>query len=996
MVLFCLKYRIINTRDYNLMLKRNYLLIVAITIAIFASYNYLSPLKSDYALLDKNEYRLETFNIGADNGLSAFQEHSDGKFFIHPGEKKVSSGIFTFNKDNNLILYFSIDKSSKVGNIEFTVKKNGKELDKSTVTSTQLNQMMMKVKAGDKVEVIADKHGRASGDLGNLDITAEDRLFGLKNLLIPFLWSILFIFLFGKKHTYIAINSYIIFILMMFAEKLNFGTLSFDSILTYMLLLFASTFIFTFVYQELARVKKFKIASTFSFVITFLIYVIPLFFIIYALNFDTKMTMDILFTVFQSNSSESYEFVNDFISWKYILLFIFITAIVGTLLYRQEKKETLKIEKSLLLFIIITFLSISLTQFSQLRLPNFIIEGFDKYGEELRTFREVQEKRKAGEIKFNASKKAQGETYIIVIGESLHKKHMGIYGYLRDTTPLLSKMNDDGELIVFSNTYSNHTLTVPVLELSLTEANQYNNKNYYDSISIIELLKKADIETYWLTNQTIYGAWDNMVSVIASSSDNLVALNKSTGKQIKTQKYDGALIDEVKKVLAQKTDKNRVIFVHLMGNHTSYDSRYPKDKYSTYSDKLKLGNFGSLASGNNNINYYDNSVVYNDYVVSSILKELQKEKGANGFIYMSDHADDVVADIGHMSSRFTYEMTQIPMIGWFSEKYKKEYSSKYNNLLNNRDKLYSNDMFYDTLVGIFDIKTDKYNSQYDFASSDYSLNPEDALVLRDYSFDPNSALITTPAKHYTEKSNYIYWQKVNAKYLIDTNQSSRIFPHRVNSVGKLKDVWNDGFRSFEIDVRFGDNNSTTFQVGHNQGLMGLGLEEFLSRVDYQQIERIWLDFKNLNQSNYKKALERLEYLDKKFDVKRKFIVESGANSEFFKELRENGWHTSYYMPTKKIVKLLNEDDKVKMQELATQIAKQTKTQNVAAVSFDYNLYPFIKQYLEPLISDDIVYHMWLGPSLDRVNFEDELLKNSMYLDSRVKTLLSFYRSQYYL
>ncbi len=996
MVLFCLKYRIINTRDYNLMLKRNYLLIVAITIAIFASYNYLSPLKSDYALLDKNEYRLETFNVGADNGLSAFQEHSDGKFFIHPGEKKVSSGIFTFNKDNNLILYFSIDKSSKVGNIEFTVKKNGKELDKSTVTSTQLNQMMMKVKAGDKVEVIADKHGRASGDLGNLDITAEDRLFGLKNLLIPFLWSILFIFLFGKKHSCIAINSYILFTLIIFAEKLNFGRLGFDSILTYMLLLFAFTFIVTFVYQELARVKKFKIASTVCYIIAFFIYIIPLFFIIYALNFDTKMTTDILYAVFQSNSGESYDFISDFISMKYILLIIFFTAIVGILLYKQEKKETLKIEKSLLIFIIISFLSISSTQFSQLRLPNFVMEGFDKYSEELKLFREVQEKRKAGEIRFSASKKAQGETYIIVIGESLHKKHMGIYGYLRDTTPQLSRMNSDGELIVFKNIYSNHTHTVPVLELSLTEANQYNNKNYYDSVSIIEVLKKADIETYWLTNQTIYGAWDNMVSVIASSSNHLVALNKSTGSQIKTQKFDGALIDEVKKVLAQKTDKNRVIFVHLMGSHTSYGSRYPKDKYSIYKGKLRQGDFGSIVSKNNSIDPYDNSIVYNDYVVSSILEELQKEKGANGLIYISDHADDIDSETGHMSSRFTYEMTQIPMIGWFSEKYKSEYKNQYNNLVNNTNKLYSNDMLFDTMIGMFGVKTDKYNSKYDFTSNDYSLNPKDALVLRDYNFDPNSALIATPTRYYTDKSNYIYWQKENARYLIDTNQSSRIFPHRVNSIGKLKDIWNDGFRSFEIDVRFGDNNSTTFQVGHNQGLMGLGLEEFLSRVDYSQIERIWLDFKNLNESNYKKALERLEYLDKKFDLKRKFIVESGANSNFFKELRINGWHTSYYMPTDRLVKLLNEDNKDEMQKLAIDIAKQTKTQNIAAVSFDYRLYPFIKQYLEPLISDDIVYHMWLAPSLDSMDLKGELLKNPMYLDSRVKTLLSFYKSKFYL
>jgi hypothetical protein len=305
-------------------------------------------------------------------------------------------------------------------------------------------------------------------------------------------------------------------------------------------------------------------------------------------------------------------------------------------------------------------------------------------------------------------------------------------------------------------------------------------------------------------------------------------------------------------------------------------------------------------------------------------------------------------------------------------------------------------MLYDTLVGIFDIKTDRYDSKYDFSSKDYTLKPENALVLRDFTFGPGDSSIAVPTRHYTEKSNYIYWQKVNAKYLIDTNQSSRIFPHRVNSIGKLRDVWNDGFRSFEIDVRFGDNNSTTFRIGHNEGLMGLGLEEYLSKIDYSKIERIWVDFKNLNKNNYKKALKRLEYLHNKFDLKSKIILESGTTSEFFKELRKNGWHTSYYMPTERLVKLLNENNKDEMQKLATDIAKQTKVQNVAAVSFDYRLYPFIKQYLEPLISQEIVYHIWLGPSMDSTNFKNELLEDPIYLDNRVKTILSFYTSQYYL
>ncbi|MBL0702928.1 MAG: hypothetical protein JJV95_02945 [Sulfurospirillum sp.] len=36
----------------------------------------------------------------------------------------------------------------------------------------------------------------------------------------------------------------------------------------------------------------------------------------------------------------------------------------------------------------------------------------------------------------------------------------------------------------------------------------------------------------------------------------------------------------------------------------------------------------------------------------------------------------------------------------------------------------------------------------------------------------------------------------------------------------------------------------------------------------------------------------------------KFIIESGTKGSFFKELKEAGWHTSYYMPTGKMFQSL--------------------------------------------------------------------------------------------
>lgn len=963
---------------------RNYLSILVIFLVIFGSYNYLNPLGDGYTNLKRHDYSLKTSDINNYNKYSTFRDDKNGKFLIYTKEDKAPSGIFTFYTDITLILDFSISQDASVGSINFIVKKNKKEIYNSIVTTKKSNQVMLKMKKGDNIEIIANKHGHTSAALGNLQITVEETLFQFKNMLIPFLWSLLFIFLFIKKHSLIAVNSYFIFLLMLFSEKLNFGVLLFFDVLIYTLFVMSIAFLFTLLYQEFHQIKKFKIASFISFLTAFSLFIIPLSFIIYALNYDTKITKDILYAVFQSNSDESLEYISDFIALKWIALFTIVPIVIGLLLLKQEVKETIKIDKYLLISIIVTLFAVVPSQILELRLPKFVIDGFERYQRELKLFRDVQIKRKAGEIQFTANKNEAGETYIVVIGESLNKNHMGLYGYLRNTTPNLSKINADNELLVFQNAYASHTHTVPTLSLSLTEANQMNKKTYYNSLSIIDILNKADVETYWLTNQTLQGAWDNMVSVLASETDHLIGLNYSMGTQMNTQKYDGALIEEVKKALIEKTNKNKVIFVHLMGSHISYCSRYPNEEYSIFKDELNKGEFGKLADIkglNDNINCYDNSIVYNDHVVGSILKMIQEQKGPTGFIYMSDHSDDAIRRLGHNSGTFTYEMTQIPMLAWFSSAYKKQYSDKFDTFNKHTNTLYSNDFLYDTLIGLFNIKTDKYESTYDLSSDDYTLAQDDAYTLHG-------------KKLYTDRTNYSYWQKVNTQYLIDINQSSRVFPHRVNSVGKLKDIWQDGFRSFEIDARFGDNNTTYFQIGHNHGVMGVKMENFLSSVTYSEIERVWLDFKNLNKNNYKQAIERLDYLDKKFDLKRKTIVESGTTLPFFKELKKAGWHTSYYMPTEKIVTQLKENNVTEMKKLAVKIASQTKSQNLSAVSFDHKLYPFIKQYLEPLISDNIVYHIWYAPTLRKKSFPEELQKNKLYLDKRVKTLLSKYISHF--
>lgn len=748
-------------------------------LILFLSFYTFQNYNQNFHALEKSEFDFKIYEL---NDKSRWLEYKkDSNLSAQRVNKEIKS-VLIFKKSGSLFLNFSFQKKDINSSIAYEILKNQKIMDKFVLKVEEKHQTHLELSSDDVIEihVTIEKTGSY---WGQLETSFQASLLYVDALIILFIWLLFMLFLLYKNYGYLALLSYFIFSLMIVAEYLNFGRLTFELILNYTFLVLLWTLLMLGTYQLFSRLKRFKIASILLFLLCLLLVTVPLLFLLYSLNFDHPLSQEALYAVFQSNSNESVEYVEKFIKFPYLLLFFATPLFMGFLIHKQERIVASKINTPLM--VIMTFiLSITLCQqVSNFRLPNFILEHFDKYNEELKLFHEVQAKRTTGELKFRATKMSKGETHIVVIGESLNKNHMGIYGYIRDTTPHLSKMLKEGKLLLFTNTYSNHTHTVPVLSLALTEANQYNHKNYYESLSIVEILKKAKLETYWLSNQNIYGEWDNMVSVLATGADKLIALNHTIGCSVQTQQYDEALIEPLEAIFSQPSSKNRVVFIHLMGSHSVYGSRYPEEKFSIFTKDLNATVFGKSALINQELNRYDNTIVYNDYVVSSLLKAIQKQKGVASFTYISDHADDINRDLGHSKDHFTYEMTQIPFLLWFSDEYIKKYPKKYGRLLHNRDRLFSNDMLYDTLIGLFEIETEKYNQQYDLSSKAYNLNPKDALVLHG-------------KRHYTEASNHSYWQKVNLAYLREHKLLDRVIPCNIATIGTHHQVVDSGFSKF--------------------------------------------------------------------------------------------------------------------------------------------------------------------------------------------------------
>ncbi len=853
------------------MLKQRFLIPFITIILIFITYSSLHSLAK---LLPTGieDYSLDTSGMNIRHHPPLFQLQKDNIFFVHPALEMNATGSFTFKKNENLLLHFSIQKGSSVGRILFVVKKNGALENKFLVDSKHEIRYRLKVNKDDTLTIIADPYGRNSGDWGNLQVQKYEPHYILKLRLVPFLWAIFFIYLIGKGHIYIALNSYIGFLLTLIAEKITFGPLSFNDTIGYTALFFFFAFLFTLIYQELNSLKKYKIATLISWIATTLLYLIPVSFIVFALVFGKPINWDILFAIYQTNPNEAVEYLESFIPLPYLFVALLFTLIIGYILWRQEMKERKTIERSLLILITVFLGSFLLASFLEMRIPHLIYDSLSKYNANIARLIDFQKKQRGAKIDFNATKEEKGETYVVVIGESLNKYNMSLYNYFRNTTPHLKEQQLKNDLQIFKNTYSCAGSTMQVLSLALTGANQYNGKQYYNSPSFIDIFNKAGFDTYWLARQGIADA--NVFSVIAHGAKHPIDLVNDFHTDTNSSIYgDERVYKPLKKALTH--NKNTLIVIHLYGNHFHYQDRYPKqfEKYKTTqpyiiatNKSLKLNDYAA----------YDNSVLFNDHVINNILKIVQKHGKVSAFLYFSDHGEDIVRHHGHTSriNSFTYEMTQTPFIAWLSPEYKKRYPQTYKILKAHKESLFSNDMIYETLIGLAHIKTDNYKAKYDLTTSQYHLAPSSAYTLH-------------RRRLYTSPDNYIYWRKTNTKLLQNKSFYKKIVINNTDSVGKLNDAWRLGFRSFKLNLYY-MKGKESFQTGTDKYDTQGDLPDLLKYFPKEKIEHLLLHLANLSQSNLEAALKRLEKIEKKLPLKEKITLVLDK-SNLIEPFKAKGW-----------------------------------------------------------------------------------------------------------
>ena len=266
----------------------------------------------------------------------------------------------------------------------------------------------------------------------------------------------------------------------------------------------------------------------------------------------------------------------------------------------------------------------------------------------------------AEEIKLPDGRIADSEkaVVVLVIGESARKANFQLYGYRRDTNPLLSRQK--GLKVYQATSCATYTTagSKAILEPKNTD-------------ELYELLPnyafRTGVDVSWRTSN-----WgEPPIHIEEYLTDSELSLRYPD----EDHHYDGILFHGLRERIVS-SDKNKVLIVlHTSTSHgPQYADKYPKE-FEVYKPVAK-----NVEEGEKNVamlvNAYDNTIRYTDYLLSNLIDTLRSmDDWHSAMIFISDHGESLGENKVFMhglpmkiAPRVQYE---IPFLVWTSKDFRR-------------------------------------------------------------------------------------------------------------------------------------------------------------------------------------------------------------------------------------------------------------------------------------------------------------------------------------
>ena len=318
-------------------------------------------------------------------------------------------------------------------------------------------------------------------------------------------------------------------------------------------------------------------------------------------NFGTTVDGDWFLLILASGEDELKSFA--LVYWKSLLstlaAFVAVMGLISFVIWRWPK-----ISMTFMAAGAVWLASGGRTRFSQFKPAYFVYDTVLRFGDYRHLASVVMKERSiALEPIVNG-----GRNRLVIIGESLTSRRMGVYGYGKDTTPNLARLVEKGKL---------------KLHPERRATNQYTARALMDMLLDKEHIRvwrdrAAGFRTVLVSAQDKWERYCGIEQLLFDACHERIYI-RQRGEAV----YDEKILPAVAE--AMSGSEPWVIYVHLMGSHFDPADRVPR----TFVESVGIDDLDS----------YDRSVRYTDWVVAQLVELV----GDAEVRFTSDHGESVNA-----------------------------------------------------------------------------------------------------------------------------------------------------------------------------------------------------------------------------------------------------------------------------------------------------------------------------------------------------------------
>ncbi len=287
---------------------------------------------------------------------------------------------------------------------------------------------------------------------------------------------------------------------------------------------------------------------------------------------------------------------------------------------------------------------------------------------------------------------------VLIIGETARLKNFSLYGYARETNPLLAKST----IIALNDPDACSTYTTKSIACMLSHLDSAAPK--FEPLP--SYLQRQGVEVIWHSKN-----WGEPAVSVDSYQDkgDLKQYCKGEGCE-----YDEVLLTRLRDKIAASTADKIFVVLHTKGSHgPSYFSQYPPqfERFTPVCKTVDLSqcSFDALQ------NAYDNSILYTDFFINETIQLLQQTGIASSLLYISDHGESLGEGGYYLHGTPMVlapdEQVKIPFLVWMSDEFVKQKGIDVN--VFKQAKTHSHANVFHSVMGALDLRSDIYKPELD-------------------------------------------------------------------------------------------------------------------------------------------------------------------------------------------------------------------------------------------------------------------------------------------